>query len=203
MTTFRLYLQTYDEELLQRCAGLKFLIRVDRSITNGRTVVPIRSYPKIPWSRFVTADNRSNVSTDGVDLLDKLLRYNHLERLTAAEALAHSFFSTYLFHIPCPQLLIGPHSATLPPLAVLDRPVTIPVRRPFLLHLACLPPSIRVLRCGPARDALQPCRVRERLWLLLCVTQVMLAIPRGAAALLKHAFLSTCLRRQSTSRMGL
>ncbi|KAI0675644.1 kinase-like protein [Trametes maxima] len=68
LATYRLYLQTYDEELLQ-------------------------SYPKVPWNRFVTADNRPNVSTDGIDLLDKLLRYDHLERLTAAEALAHSFFN--------------------------------------------------------------------------------------------------------------
>lgn len=84
----------------------KALSRLDRSVTNGRTVLPLRSYPKIPWSRFVTADNRANVSTDGIDLLDKLLRYNHLERLTAAEALAHSFFSTYLFRIPARQPLI-------------------------------------------------------------------------------------------------
>ncbi|KAI0630480.1 kinase-like protein [Trametes polyzona] len=68
LATYHLYLQTYDEELLQ-------------------------SYPKIPWSRFITTDNRSNASADGIDLLDKLLRYNHFERLTAAEALAHSFFN--------------------------------------------------------------------------------------------------------------
>ncbi|KAH9851968.1 kinase-like protein [Lenzites betulinus] len=68
LATYRLYLQTYDEELLQ-------------------------SYPKIPWTRFVTADNRANAGADSLDLLDKLLRYNHFERLTAAEALAHSFFN--------------------------------------------------------------------------------------------------------------
>ncbi len=43
----------------------------------------------------MTLDNRQNVSADGLDLLDKLLRYNPQERATAAEALAHSFFSTY------------------------------------------------------------------------------------------------------------
>ena len=43
----------------------------------------------------MTQDNKSNVNQDGIDLLDKLLRYNHHDRLTAAEALAHSFFSTY------------------------------------------------------------------------------------------------------------
>lgn len=45
----------------------------------------------------MTPDNKSNVNPDGIDLLDKLLRYNHLDRLTASEALAHSFFSTYAF----------------------------------------------------------------------------------------------------------
>ena len=60
----------------------------------------MRSYAKQPWSRFVTPDNRANVSSDGIDLLDKLLRYNHQERLTAAEALAHSFFSTCSFVLP-------------------------------------------------------------------------------------------------------
>ena len=48
----------------------------------------------------MTPDNRANVSSDGIDLLDKLLRYNHQERLTAAEALAHSFFSTCSFVLP-------------------------------------------------------------------------------------------------------
>ncbi|KAI0820267.1 kinase-like protein [Trametes gibbosa] len=75
LATYRLYLQTYDEELLQ-------------------------SYPKIPWSRFVTTDNRANASADSIDLLDKLLRYNHFERLTAAEALAHSFFNAVRLETP-------------------------------------------------------------------------------------------------------
>ncbi|KAI0358173.1 kinase-like protein [Trametes cingulata] len=75
LTRYSLYLQTYDEELLQ-------------------------SHSKIPWSRFVTADNRPNVTTDSIDLLDKLLRFDHLERLTAAEALAHSFFNAVRLETP-------------------------------------------------------------------------------------------------------
>ncbi|OSD05406.1 kinase-like protein [Trametes coccinea BRFM310] len=68
LAKYGLYLQTYDDELVQ-------------------------SHPKVPWTKFVTADNRHIVSTDALDLLDKLLRYDHAERLTAAEALAHSFFN--------------------------------------------------------------------------------------------------------------
>lgn len=51
------------------------------------------SYPKQPWARFITSDNRSNASNDALDLLDKLLRYDHQDRLTAAEAQAHAYFS--------------------------------------------------------------------------------------------------------------
>ncbi|RDX50890.1 kinase-like protein [Lentinus brumalis] len=75
LTTYGLYLQTYNDGLLQ-------------------------SYPRQPWSRFMTLDNRQNVSADGLDLLDKLLRYNPQERATAAEALAHSFFNAVRLETP-------------------------------------------------------------------------------------------------------
>lgn len=52
------------------------------------------SYPKILWTRFITSENRTNVSHEAIDLLDKLLRYDHWERVTASEAMAHAYFST-------------------------------------------------------------------------------------------------------------
>ncbi|KAJ7901913.1 kinase-like domain-containing protein [Mycena olivaceomarginata] len=53
------------------------------------------NYPKQPWSRFVTAENRHLGSVaDAVDFLDKLLRYDHQERLTAKEAEAHPYFNS-------------------------------------------------------------------------------------------------------------
>jgi len=45
-----------------------------------------------PWKRFVTPDNQHIATPDAIDLLDKLLRYDHQERLTAREAMAHSYF---------------------------------------------------------------------------------------------------------------
>lgn len=51
------------------------------------------SHLKLPWARFITADTRLNASHEALDLLDRLLRYDHYERLTAAEALSHSYFS--------------------------------------------------------------------------------------------------------------
>ena len=53
------------------------------------------SHPKVAWTRFMSTDNRPNVTTEVIDLLDKLLRYDHGERLTAAEALSHAYFSAY------------------------------------------------------------------------------------------------------------
>lgn len=56
--------------------------------------LPIASlrYPRKPWSRFVTSENQRYFSNEAIDFLDKLLRYDHQERLTAREAQAHLYF---------------------------------------------------------------------------------------------------------------
>lgn len=46
-----------------------------------------------PWNRFVTAENQHLVSEEALDLVNKLLRYDHQERLTAIEAQAHPYFA--------------------------------------------------------------------------------------------------------------
>ncbi|PSN69581.1 Pkinase-domain-containing protein [Corynespora cassiicola Philippines] len=50
-------------------------------------------YPKKPWHSFINADNQRFVSNDAIDFLDKLLRYDHQERLTAQEAMNHNYFA--------------------------------------------------------------------------------------------------------------
>ncbi|KAH9755740.1 casein kinase ii subunit alpha [Citrus sinensis] len=40
-----------------------------------------------PWSRFINSDNQHLVSPEAIDFLDKLLRYDHQDRLTAREAM--------------------------------------------------------------------------------------------------------------------
>jgi len=45
-----------------------------------------------PWARFITERNEHFVSDEAVDLIDKLLRYDHQERPTAQEAMMHPFF---------------------------------------------------------------------------------------------------------------
>jgi len=45
-----------------------------------------------PWEKFITADNKHLVSSEALDFLDGLLKYDHQERLTAKEAMAHPYF---------------------------------------------------------------------------------------------------------------
>jgi casein kinase II subunit alpha len=44
------------------------------------------------WERFVHSENQHLVSPEAVDFLDKLLRYDHQERLTAKQAMDHAYF---------------------------------------------------------------------------------------------------------------
>ncbi|KAH3776637.1 hypothetical protein DPMN_178068 [Dreissena polymorpha] len=44
------------------------------------------------WERFVHSENQHLVSPEALDYLDKLLRYDHQERLTAREAMEHPYF---------------------------------------------------------------------------------------------------------------
>ncbi|KAL9264882.1 Casein kinase II subunit alpha-4, chloroplastic-like protein [Drosera capensis] len=45
-----------------------------------------------PWTKFMNSDNLHLAVTDAVDFLDKLLKYDHHERPTAKEAMAHPYF---------------------------------------------------------------------------------------------------------------
>ncbi|KAG6767055.1 hypothetical protein POTOM_028234 [Populus tomentosa] len=45
-----------------------------------------------PWSKFINVDNQHLAVPEAVDFLDKLLRYDHQERPTAKEAMAHPYF---------------------------------------------------------------------------------------------------------------
>lgn len=49
-------------------------------------------YTKRPWKRFVNSNNQAFVSPEAIDFIDHLLRYDHKERLTAKEAMAHDYF---------------------------------------------------------------------------------------------------------------
>lgn len=49
-------------------------------------------HSKKRWERFVHSENQHLVSAEAIDFLDKLLRYDHQERLTAKEAMQHPYF---------------------------------------------------------------------------------------------------------------
>lgn len=71
------YLAKYNLELSSHYDGL---------LTRNR-------YPAKPWSTFINKNNQHLAKPDAIDLLDNLLRYDHQERLTAREAMAHPYFA--------------------------------------------------------------------------------------------------------------
>ena len=44
----------------------------------------------------MNSDNQHLVSSEAIDFIDKLLRYDHQERLTAKEAMAHPYLAPVL-----------------------------------------------------------------------------------------------------------
>jgi casein kinase II subunit alpha len=50
-------------------------------------------YPKKEWTSYLTDANAHLVTVQAIDLIDKLLRFDPAERLSAAEALKHPYFS--------------------------------------------------------------------------------------------------------------
>jgi len=65
--------------------------------TYGITLEPqflkaIGSFPRKPWKKFLTTENKALATPDAMDLLDRLLRYDPHQRLTAREAMDHLYF---------------------------------------------------------------------------------------------------------------
>ena len=52
----------------------------------------LQRYDRRPWLKFVTTENQQWISDEALDFLDRLLRYDHQERLTPREALRHPYF---------------------------------------------------------------------------------------------------------------
>ncbi|KAL0212075.1 hypothetical protein RCL1_005701 [Eukaryota sp. TZLM3-RCL] len=66
----------------------KYKVRLSNELTRA-----IGNFPRQPWTKFVTNENEHLVSKEGLDLLENLLKYDHQLRLTAKEAMSHSFFN--------------------------------------------------------------------------------------------------------------
>lgn len=69
------YLEKYDLELEPHLEGL------------------LGKHSRKPWNKFITSENAHLAKADTIDFIDKLLRYDHEERMTAKEAMAHPFLA--------------------------------------------------------------------------------------------------------------
>lgn len=52
----------------------------------------VGKHSRKPWHKFVSSENQHLAVSDAIDFLDKLLKYDHQERMTAYEALRHPYF---------------------------------------------------------------------------------------------------------------
>jgi casein kinase II subunit alpha len=52
----------------------------------------IGQHPCKPWSKFINPQNDALVTEEAIDLLGKMLRYDHAERVTPREAMEHPYF---------------------------------------------------------------------------------------------------------------
>jgi len=55
-------------------------------------------HTKKPWNKFVTDGNKHLVSNEALDLLSKMLVYDHAERITPKEAMQHPYFAPVVEH---------------------------------------------------------------------------------------------------------
>jgi casein kinase II subunit alpha len=54
----------------------------------------MKDYTKKSWDEYINEKNKYLISDDALDLLDKLLEIDHQKRITAKDALNHSYFKT-------------------------------------------------------------------------------------------------------------
>lgn len=66
----------------------KYAIKLDRRYDNI-----LGTYPRKPWEGFINENNKDLANAEAVDFLDRLLRYDHQERLTPREAMSHQYFA--------------------------------------------------------------------------------------------------------------
>jgi casein kinase II subunit alpha len=50
-------------------------------------------HSKKPWNKFVTPENEHLVTNDALDLLSRMLVYDHAERITPKDAMLHPYFA--------------------------------------------------------------------------------------------------------------
>lgn len=71
---------------LNKCLN-KYKLELDPEI--AKLIVPC---PKKPWQKFINPDNKHLCGEDAIDLLSKMLLYDHAERITPRDAMEHKYF---------------------------------------------------------------------------------------------------------------
>ena len=66
----------------------KFDITLDSHAFDGI----LGHFPRRIWTKFITANNSHRASPEALDLLDKMLVYDHTERITPRDAMLHPYF---------------------------------------------------------------------------------------------------------------
>lgn len=51
------------------------------------------SYPKKPWQKFNTNENSHLCPPEAIELLSKMLIYDHADRITPKDAMDHEYFA--------------------------------------------------------------------------------------------------------------
>ncbi|QDZ23073.1 protein kinase [Chloropicon primus] len=72
--------------------GLYDYLNTYKMRLNPHLEAMVGHHSRKPWAAFVTAENQHLISHEAMDLLDKLLVYDHQKRLTAKEAMTHPYF---------------------------------------------------------------------------------------------------------------
>jgi len=65
----------------------KYRERMGMEVVNN-----IGIYEKVSFETFINEENKHLVDDDVIDLLEKMLEYDHIKRVTASEALKHKYF---------------------------------------------------------------------------------------------------------------
>eukprot|EP00771_Trimastix_marina_P003868 gnl/Trimastix_PCT/580.p1 GENE.gnl/Trimastix_PCT/580~~gnl/Trimastix_PCT/580.p1 ORF type:complete len:427 (-),score=114.35 gnl/Trimastix_PCT/580:31-1257(-) len=79
-------------KIVQFLGSEEFLKYVHKYDLNNVKLDKLVSYAGTPWSSFQRMENHSLITPEVIDLLSKLLRFDHQERLTAKEAMMHPYF---------------------------------------------------------------------------------------------------------------
>eukprot|EP00190_Bangiopsis_sp_CCMP1999_P005314 CAMPEP_0198728878 /NCGR_PEP_ID=MMETSP1475-20131203/11884_1 /TAXON_ID= ORGANISM="Unidentified sp., Strain CCMP1999" /NCGR_SAMPLE_ID=MMETSP1475 /ASSEMBLY_ACC=CAM_ASM_001111 /LENGTH=327 /DNA_ID=CAMNT_0044491353 /DNA_START=218 /DNA_END=1201 /DNA_ORIENTATION=+ len=88
-----------EDQLVQiaRVLGSEDLFQYMRRygiLLDDEFMLALENHPKRPWSSFINSANAHLATTDAVDLLSHMLRYDHQTRYTAREAMRHPFFNS-------------------------------------------------------------------------------------------------------------